>query len=197
MSAAPCCSQAAVGRSCARAAGPRAHSAAVSHGLGTEGSAGRLESRACPQRREAVQRAQGGGARRGQGIAWGPHFPAWALRGAREDAPRRKNASQGQAALCSAGAASAAGAGRGFCTRALKSRVRPEVPQGLQPWQRGSAAEPVRREEEKSPGGVKWTQLEHRGPWFAAPYEPLPEGGPSTTCSVIKVLKCTTAERTP
>ena len=89
MSAAPCCSQAAVGRSCARAAGPRAHSAAVSHGLGTEGSAGRLESRACPQRREAVQRAQGGGARRGQGIAWGPHFPAWALRGAREDAPRR------------------------------------------------------------------------------------------------------------
>lgn len=38
-----------------------------------------------------------------------------------------------------------------------------------------------RREEEKSPGGVKWTQLEHRGPWFAAPYEPLPEGVPSTT----------------
>lgn len=39
---------------------------------------------------------------------------------------------------------SAAGAGRGFCTRPLKSRVRPDVPQGLQPWQRGSAAEPVR-----------------------------------------------------
>ncbi|XP_068381682.1 DNA topoisomerase I, mitochondrial isoform X2 [Eschrichtius robustus] len=31
-------------------------------------------------------------------------------------------------------------------------------------------------EEKESPGGVKWTQLEHRGPWFVPPYEPLPEG---------------------
>ena len=23
---------------------------------------------------------------------------------------------------------------------------------------------------------MKWTQLEHRGPWFVPPYEPLPEG---------------------
>ena len=82
MSAAPCCSQATVGRNCARVAGPRAHPAAVGHGLGTEGSAGRLESGACPRRREAVPRAQGGGARRGQGTSWGPHFPVWARRGA-------------------------------------------------------------------------------------------------------------------
>ncbi|NXM30048.1 TOP1M topoisomerase, partial [Oxyruncus cristatus] len=32
-----------------------------------------------------------------------------------------------------------------------------------------------RWEEEKKEDGVKWTQLEHRGPYFAPPYEPLPE----------------------
>uniref|UniRef100_A0A8D0VHN1 DNA topoisomerase I n=1 Tax=Sus scrofa TaxID=9823 RepID=A0A8D0VHN1_PIG len=31
-------------------------------------------------------------------------------------------------------------------------------------------------EEERSPRGVRWTQLEHRGPCFAPPYEPLPDG---------------------
>uniref|UniRef100_A0A8C3WEY9 DNA topoisomerase I n=1 Tax=Catagonus wagneri TaxID=51154 RepID=A0A8C3WEY9_9CETA len=31
-------------------------------------------------------------------------------------------------------------------------------------------------EEARSPGGVRWTQLEHRGPCFAPPYEPLPDG---------------------
>ncbi|KAB1257870.1 DNA topoisomerase I; mitochondrial [Camelus dromedarius] len=30
--------------------------------------------------------------------------------------------------------------------------------------------------EENRPGGVKWTQLEHRGPCFAPPSEPLPAG---------------------
>lgn len=33
-----------------------------------------------------------------------------------------------------------------------------------------------RWEEERSPRGVRWTQLEHRGPCFAPPYEPLPDG---------------------
>ncbi|NXI44477.1 TOP1M topoisomerase, partial [Galbula dea] len=32
-----------------------------------------------------------------------------------------------------------------------------------------------RWEEEKKEGGVKWTQLEHRGPYFAPLYEPLPD----------------------
>uniref|UniRef100_A0A8D2LST4 DNA topoisomerase I n=2 Tax=Varanus komodoensis TaxID=61221 RepID=A0A8D2LST4_VARKO len=31
-------------------------------------------------------------------------------------------------------------------------------------------------EEEKRQDGVKWQQLEHRGPYFAPPYEPLPDG---------------------
>lgn len=32
-----------------------------------------------------------------------------------------------------------------------------------------------RWEEEKKEDGVKWTQLEHRGPYFAPLYEPLPD----------------------
>ncbi|NXR79458.1 TOP1M topoisomerase, partial [Pycnonotus jocosus] len=32
-----------------------------------------------------------------------------------------------------------------------------------------------RWEEEKKEDGVKWMQLEHRGPYFVPPYEPLPE----------------------
>lgn len=32
-----------------------------------------------------------------------------------------------------------------------------------------------RWEEEKTADGVKWTQLEHRGPYFAPLYEPLPD----------------------
>ncbi|XP_077800338.1 DNA topoisomerase I, mitochondrial isoform X4 [Macaca mulatta] len=31
-------------------------------------------------------------------------------------------------------------------------------------------------EEEKREDGVKWRQLEHKGPYFAPPYEPLPDG---------------------
>ncbi|XP_011831030.1 PREDICTED: DNA topoisomerase I, mitochondrial isoform X1 [Mandrillus leucophaeus] len=38
----------------------------------------------------------------------------------------------------------------------------------------GSAA--GRWEEEKREDGVKWRQLEHKGPYFAPPYEPLPNG---------------------
>ncbi|XP_072874556.1 DNA topoisomerase I, mitochondrial isoform X6 [Chlorocebus sabaeus] len=38
----------------------------------------------------------------------------------------------------------------------------------------GSAA--GRWEEEKREDGVKWRQLEHKGPYFAPPYEPLPDG---------------------
>lgn len=34
----------------------------------------------------------------------------------------------------------------------------------------------VRWEEEKREDGVKWRQLEHKGPYFAPPYEPLPDG---------------------
>ncbi|EHH28809.1 DNA topoisomerase I, mitochondrial [Macaca mulatta] len=39
-------------------------------------------------------------------------------------------------------------------------------------------ASPVlqRWEEEKREDGVKWRQLEHKGPYFAPPYEPLPDG---------------------
>lgn len=33
-----------------------------------------------------------------------------------------------------------------------------------------------RWEEEKSQDGVKWKQLEHKGPYFAPSYEPLPDG---------------------
>ncbi|EHH62465.1 DNA topoisomerase I, mitochondrial, partial [Macaca fascicularis] len=33
-----------------------------------------------------------------------------------------------------------------------------------------------RWEEEKREDGVKWRQLEHKGPYFAPPYEPLPDG---------------------
>lgn len=33
----------------------------------------------------------------------------------------------------------------------------------------------IRWEEEKRPDGVKWTFLEHKGPVFAPPYEPLPK----------------------
>ncbi|PNJ04299.1 TOP1MT isoform 10 [Pongo abelii] len=33
-----------------------------------------------------------------------------------------------------------------------------------------------RWEEEKHEDGVKWRQLEHKGPYFAPPYEPLPDG---------------------
>lgn len=40
--------------------GPRAHPAAVGHGLGTEGLAGRLEFRACPQRRRLSRELRGG-----------------------------------------------------------------------------------------------------------------------------------------
>lgn len=32
-----------------------------------------------------------------------------------------------------------------------------------------------RWEEEKHDDGVKWTYLEHKGPMFAPPYEPLPK----------------------
>ncbi|XP_063525245.1 DNA topoisomerase I, mitochondrial isoform X6 [Pongo pygmaeus] len=39
--------------------------------------------------------------------------------------------------------------------------------------QKGSGA---RWEEEKHEDGVKWRQLEHKGPYFAPPYEPLPDG---------------------
>ncbi|XP_063525243.1 DNA topoisomerase I, mitochondrial isoform X4 [Pongo pygmaeus] len=34
----------------------------------------------------------------------------------------------------------------------------------------------TRWEEEKHEDGVKWRQLEHKGPYFAPPYEPLPDG---------------------
>lgn len=131
MSAAPCCSKAAAGSCCARVAGPRAHPAAVGHGLGTEGLAGRLEFRACPQRKEAVPRAQGGGGRRGQGTAGGLYFPAWARRGARKT-PRGGRTPPKTRPSCARP------------QRLLENRVRPDVPQGLQPWQRGSASEPVR-----------------------------------------------------
>ncbi|KAF2977506.1 hypothetical protein EK904_004424 [Melospiza melodia maxima] len=30
-------------------------------------------------------------------------------------------------------------------------------------------------EEEKKEDGIKWMQLEHRGPYFVPPYEPLPK----------------------
>lgn len=30
-------------------------------------------------------------------------------------------------------------------------------------------------EEEKKGDGIKWNTLEHKGPLFAAPYEPLPK----------------------
>lgn len=33
-----------------------------------------------------------------------------------------------------------------------------------------------RWEEERYPEGIKWKFLEHKGPVFAPPYEPLPEG---------------------
>uniref|UniRef100_A0A2K5ZG42 DNA topoisomerase I n=3 Tax=Mandrillus leucophaeus TaxID=9568 RepID=A0A2K5ZG42_MANLE len=39
--------------------------------------------------------------------------------------------------------------------------------------QKGSG---TRWEEEKREDGVKWRQLEHKGPYFAPPYEPLPNG---------------------
>lgn len=32
-----------------------------------------------------------------------------------------------------------------------------------------------RWEEEKKEDGIKWMQLEHRGPYFVPPYEPLPK----------------------
>ncbi|PNI46107.1 TOP1MT isoform 13 [Pan troglodytes] len=44
---------------------------------------------------------------------------------------------------------------------------------GSRRTQKGSGA---RWEKEKHEDGVKWRQLEHKGPYFAPPYEPLPDG---------------------
>ncbi|XP_018888033.2 DNA topoisomerase I, mitochondrial isoform X3 [Gorilla gorilla gorilla] len=44
---------------------------------------------------------------------------------------------------------------------------------GSRRTQKGSGA---RWEKEKHENGVKWRQLEHKGPYFAPPYEPLPDG---------------------
>ncbi|XP_070923768.1 DNA topoisomerase I, mitochondrial isoform X11 [Macaca nemestrina] len=44
---------------------------------------------------------------------------------------------------------------------------------GSRRTQKGSG---TRWEEEKREDGVKWRQLEHKGPYFAPPYEPLPDG---------------------
>ncbi|XP_030777108.1 DNA topoisomerase I, mitochondrial isoform X1 [Rhinopithecus roxellana] len=44
---------------------------------------------------------------------------------------------------------------------------------GSRRTQKGSGA---RWEEEKREDRVKWRQLEHKGPYFAPPYEPLPDG---------------------
>lgn len=104
-------------------AGPRAHPAAVGHCLGTEGSAGRLEFRACPQRKEAVPRAQGGGGRRGQGTAWGLYFPDWARRGAGKT-PRGGRKPPSARPPCARP------------ERLLESRVRPDVPQVFSPAER-------------------------------------------------------------
>uniref|UniRef100_A0A2K6BM83 DNA topoisomerase I n=1 Tax=Macaca nemestrina TaxID=9545 RepID=A0A2K6BM83_MACNE len=53
--------------------------------------------------------------------------------------------------------------------RRLASRGVP----GSRRTQKGSG---TRWEEEKREDGVKWRQLEHKGPYFAPPYEPLPDG---------------------
>ncbi|XP_014433330.2 DNA topoisomerase I, mitochondrial isoform X2 [Pelodiscus sinensis] len=44
-------------------------------------------------------------------------------------------------------------------------------------WPVGRSVLPAREwwEEEKTDDGVKWKQLEHNGPYFAPPYEPLPD----------------------
>ncbi|XP_037982870.1 DNA topoisomerase 1-like [Motacilla alba alba] len=45
-----------------------------------------------------------------------------------------------------------------------------ETQNGIRIWD-----DPGRWEEEKKEDGVKWMQLEHRGPYFVPPYEPLPK----------------------
>lgn len=45
----------------------------------------------------------------------------------------------------------------------------------IKAFEQGFSFVVFRWEEEKKEDGVKWNYLEHKGPMFAPPYEPLPK----------------------
>ncbi|XP_074841695.1 DNA topoisomerase I, mitochondrial isoform X2 [Carettochelys insculpta] len=61
--------------------------------------------------------------------------------------------------------------GRGWLRHSLRSVIRLQVSAATQ----GAVSGKARWEEEKMDDGVKWKQLEHKGPYFAPPYELLPD----------------------